>query len=197
MLSDETLKYAIKRIHFKARQLVGTHGFTESDFEDIRQELLAHVLKRLSRFKRERADIRVFITAIVDRRIANLVRDQEAECRDHRRVERSLDDWVPDEGDGGGEGETWTTFGKTLTENQVKAHTGQVKRSGHELSELALDIEAVMCRLDDDDRRLCLLLQVKTPLEVSRETGMARSHVYKRISAIRRAFLEAGFDGNF
>ena len=196
MLTDGIRTYAINRIHFKARQLLGRHGFAESDFEDIRQELLTHVLRRLSKFNRARADIRVFITTLVDRRIADLIAHHEAKCRDHRRVECSLDDWVPDEGDGG-EGDTWTTFGKTITEDRGRVHRGVAKPSLQEQAELAIDVETVLGRLSDGDRELCLLLQVKTPLEISREKGIARSSIYERIAAIRRKFVEAGIDRSF
>jgi hypothetical protein len=116
-------------------------------------------------------------------------------CRDHRREERSLDDWVPDEGDGC-EGDTWTTFGKTITEEEAHAHIGH-KRSPQEQAELALDIAMVLRQLSDEDRQLCLLLQVNTPLELSRDKGLCRSSIYERIKAIRHKFIEAGIHRGF
>lgn len=190
MLSDKTLKYAIKRIHFKARQLLGKYGFTQSDFDDLRQELLLYVLKQMPKFDGDRADVRVFITSVVDRRIANIIDEQEAECRDYRRVERSLDDWVPDDGDGG-EGETWTTRGKTITEDEARAHLCQARRSRQELAELGMDISKVLDRLSPRDRQLCLLLKEHNVSEVSRRIGLSRWSVHQRIKAIRQAFVDA------
>jgi RNA polymerase sigma-70 factor (ECF subfamily) len=183
MLHDGILKYAIKRIHFKARQMLGRNGFTEDDFDDLRQELMLDVLRRLPKFNGNRAGIKVFICHVIDHRIASLIKHQEAGCRDHRRAERSLDDWVHDKGG------TWTPFGKTVTEDETLGRLGRDGRSRQEQVELALDTATVLSRLDEGDRELCLELQVKRPLEISREKGVRRAGIYERIKAIRNKFL--------
>ena len=40
-------EYAVQIIKYKARQLVGRVGFTESDREDLEQEMLMGLLQRL------------------------------------------------------------------------------------------------------------------------------------------------------
>jgi RNA polymerase sigma-70 factor, ECF subfamily len=186
MLTDGILKFTLNRIHFKARQMMGHHGFTENDFDDLRQELMLDVLQRLPKFKDDCGGIKIFICDIVDNRIANLVEYHEAQCRDRRRIARSLDEEVRDE-----DGEQ-TSFGEMITEDDAQARLGNWGRSRQEQADLALDIAAMMGQLDEDDRQLCLELKVKTPLEISRQQGVRRAGVYERIGRIRRKFLQAG-----
>lgn len=56
-----------------------------------------------------------------------------------------------------------------------------------------MDIQRVLARLGEDDRRLALLLADHRPTEISRMLGVARSTVYARRARLRRAFLEAGY----
>ena len=186
MLHDGILQYTIKRIRFKASQMVGKHGFTEDDFDDLRQEMMLDALERLPKFNSGRADIKIFISTVINNRIATLIKRQEADCRDHRRVERSLDERVP------GEGDNWTTFGDGITEDDARSRLGRAGRSDRERVELALDMALVLSQLDGGDRQLCLELQLKTPLEMSRETGVRRGGIYERIAKIRKKFIQAG-----
>jgi len=186
MLHDGILQYTIKRIRYRASQMVGKHGFIEDDFDDLRQQLMVEVLQRLPRFNSGRAPIKIFISTLIDNRLASLIKHQEAQCRDHRRVERSLDDRVP------GEDGDWTTFGDGITEDDARSRLGRAGRSDHERVDLALDMALVLSQLDEGDRQLCLELQVKTALEISRETGIRRSGIYERIAEIRKKFIQAG-----
>ena len=48
-------EYAVRIIKHKARQLVGRAGFTESDREDLEQEMMLDLLRRLPKFDPKRA----------------------------------------------------------------------------------------------------------------------------------------------
>ena len=190
MTLEQAYKYATKRAHFKARQLLGMHGFTESDFEDIQQELLMHVLKQMPNFDSDKADIRVFITTVIDKRIVNMIEEQEAECRDYRRNERSLDEPMSDNGDDGEDG-GMTTFGDTITEEQADARLGRVRRSPLEQADLAADMAKVLSRLSSRDRRICALMTTHNIREICRRLKLSHFCVYQRIKTIRRVFTEA------
>jgi len=43
-------EYAVQLIKYKARQLVGRVGFTESDRDDLEQELMLDLLRRLPKY---------------------------------------------------------------------------------------------------------------------------------------------------
>jgi len=185
MLHDGILKYAMKRTHYKARQVIRTKGFTKDDFDDIRQELMRDVLKRLPKFNGGRAGMKTFISRLIDNRIAGLIKHRHAACRDSRRNECSLDDWVHDE-DG-----RWVRRDTTISEDRARAHTCQAPRGRQETLELAMDTAHVMASLPNDLRDLCERLRSQTPTEIHRETGMSRSSLYERIKQIRARFIEA------
>jgi len=191
MTAEQVHEYAIGRARFKARQLVGKHGFTESDVDDITQDLLVAVLERLPKYDRGRGGMKTFISTIIDRHLALLIDGQSAGCRDYHRTERSLDELVP------GEDDEPVTLGETIAEEDARSHRGLDVRGRHERADLAMDIAMVLDRLDEADRQLCILLQGMSLAEVAAASGIARSHLYKRIAVIRRAFVAAGFDKNF
>lgn len=58
--------------------------------------------------------------------------------------------------------------------------------------ELKSDVRRALVMLQDDDRRLALLLAEHTATAASRFLGVARSTIYQRIERIRAAFLRAG-----
>ncbi len=186
MLNDEILNYAAKRIRFRANQMVGKHGFTEDDFKDMCQALMCDVLRRVPKFDDSRADIKIFISTVIDNGLAAMIKYREAKRRDHRREERALDEPVPDE-----DGE-WTTFGETISEEEARSRLGRAGPTDLERADLAMDVAVVLAQLDETDRQLCLDLRFMTPSEVSREKGISRSFIYKRIADLRRKFVEAG-----
>jgi len=188
---DRTFVYAIKRTHFKAQQLLGKHGFTENDFDDLKQELLMHVIKQMPKFNSGKASVRVFITTVIDKRIANLIAQQEKECRDWRRLERSLDEPVSDDED------DTATFGDTVSEEQADARLGVARHSREDRADLAMDLARAMQRLTPRDRQLCDLLKEYTAEEAAKLAGVDRSYVHQRIRAIREVFVDAGLEGYF
>lgn len=189
MSHDGILQYAMKRTHFKTRQIIGRHGFTESDFHDLRQDLLADILERLPKFNGDRGDLKPFISRLIDNRIASIIKHRRAACRDHRREESSLDDWVRDELG------AWETRGALVDEDRAKAHLGIRPRSRQEQVDLAMDVHNLVDSLPDDQRDLVLrLLHSETVVEISNSTGISQSTLYRRLEVIRARFKDAGLD---
>jgi hypothetical protein len=83
---DRFIRGIIKR---KVGQLIGREGFTQQDRESLEQDLLARVLDSLSKFDPEVGHRNKFVTAVVERYVANILRDKTADKRDHCRI-RSL-----------------------------------------------------------------------------------------------------------
>jgi len=185
---DTIIQYTIKRSHFKARQLIGRNGFTESDFRDLRQELLADVLARLPKFDGTRAGVKTFVSRLIDNRIATILKHRRAACRDPGRVESSLDDWVRDED------KKWARRSETITEDEARAAAGRLGRPREEQTDLAIDTQVVIDSLPDDLRDLCIRLKTQTVVDISRETGVPRARLYERIAALRARFREADMD---
>ncbi|MCC7409986.1 MAG: sigma-70 family RNA polymerase sigma factor [Phycisphaeraceae bacterium] len=180
----------MKRTHFKARQVIGHHGFTQADFPDLRQELLQDILARMPKFNGSRAGAKTFISRLIDHRIADIIEHRCAGCRDHQREESSLDDWVRDELG------KWQTQGALTDEDRGKAHRGISPRSRQERAELILDVHEVVDSLPPDLRDLVEhLLRSETVVGIARVTGLSSSTLYRRLEQIRVRFREAGLDG--
>jgi RNA polymerase sigma-70 factor (ECF subfamily) len=80
----------------ESRKLVGRHGYTVSDIEDIEQDLFRKVWVSLPGLSE--AVFEAAINQIVKHEIIDMIRKRERECRDWRRVAFSVND--PIEGDG-------------------------------------------------------------------------------------------------
>jgi DNA-directed RNA polymerase specialized sigma24 family protein len=78
--------YSQKLIAVKARRLIGKHGFTRDDYDDLKQDLTLDLLIRLPRFDPRKAGWKTFVSRIIDRKVANLVRHQLRAKRDYRKT---------------------------------------------------------------------------------------------------------------
>lgn len=185
MYSKELIEYVMKRAEFKASQIVRRTPAL-GEVEDVRQDLIADVLRRLPKFDGDRAGVKTFVCRVIDNRIADLLRARDAASRGHRRTHESLDDWVRDETGG------WTRRGATLEESRRHAHLGREERDGHGQSELSMDTADASATLAPPEQTLCRKLQVQSPTRIARETGQSRSVLYQRIAAIRAVFIAAG-----
>jgi RNA polymerase sigma-70 factor (ECF subfamily) len=83
--------YARDVIRHKARQLIGKYGFTRDDYDDLQQEMMLDLLRRLGKYDPSRAGLSTFVARIVDRKVSTLIRHQRQEKRDYRRQVCSLD----------------------------------------------------------------------------------------------------------
>lgn len=188
MSHEEIIQYAMGRAHFKAGQLIGRHGFTRSDFDDLKQELITDVLERLPKFNGGLAGGKTFVTRLIDNRIANMIEHRKAECRNPKREECSMDDWVRDEESG------WVRRDTNCDAKYLRAHRGVDPRQDQEQVELAMDIESITASLPEDLRDLCMRLKTQTVLEISRENGVACATLYRRIKKLREHFTAACLD---
>ncbi len=58
-------KYAVWLVRRRARYLVGKAGFTEDDREDLEQEMIIDLLRRLPQFNSSRAQRKTFIAKVI------------------------------------------------------------------------------------------------------------------------------------
>ena len=122
---DGIEEYAVWLIRRKARELTGRGGFTESDQEDIEQEMMLDLLKRLPKYDPEKAQRNTFIARIVEHKVSSLIREREAVSCDYRRT-RSLDASRP-----GQEGDTQSQ-GVAVDFEQYLLRTGKKHRGTDE-----------------------------------------------------------------
>src|SRR5215472_4214675 len=78
-----------------ATRLAGLYGFSRSDRDDLRQELLLDCIIRLPKFDPRRSSHSTFFRRVVRHRVSSLLDTQRAACRDYRLCRDSIDDPVP------------------------------------------------------------------------------------------------------
>jgi RNA polymerase sigma-70 factor, ECF subfamily len=169
----------------KVRQLIGTHGFQPQDRKSLEQELLTRVVQGLRSFDPGQSHRNIFVTTIVERSVATIIRDRYAEKRDHRRIS-SLHELVP--GTDGG----LTEIGETLGQESYDARRGRQPRSAQEICELSCDVAQCLASLPSELRQIAEALKHKSVSELARELGIPRTTLRERVMHIRNHFEAAG-----
>jgi RNA polymerase sigma-70 factor (ECF subfamily) len=169
----------------KVAQLIGRAGFTRQDRKDLEQDLFARVIQSLPKFNPDRAHLNTFVTTVVERYVANVLRNQRAVKRD-RRGTTSLNVMIEitDEGP--------TELVQTIGDRELDARLGRERRSEQELTELAMDLSSVIATLPIAWQALLELRKSKTMAEVAREMGLPRTTLLEWIRRIRQIFEKAG-----
>jgi len=179
-------EYAVQLIKYKAKQLVGRVGFTESDREDLEQEMLLDLFRRLPKYNPKRAQRNTFIARVVEHKIATIIESQKAGMRDYRLCRCSLNDRFEDEE--GGSVERM----ETINQEDYLRRTGKSSRPTSELRDLSLDVYEAIKKLPPELRELCERLDTDTVTEISRDTGIPRGTIYESIKKLRAIFEDAG-----
>jgi len=179
-------EYAVQIIKYKARQLVGRVGFTESDRKDLEQELMLDLLRRLPKFNPDRAQRNTFIARVVEHKIATIIESQKAGMRDYRLCRCSLNDRLEDE-----EGGSIERM-ETIDQEDYLRRTGRLSRPAAELRDLSFDVRKAIEKLPPELRELCVRFETNTVTEISRDTGIPRGTIYESIKKLRTTFEDAG-----
>ena len=184
---DDVDAYAVEIIRFKARQLVGQAVFTVADRDDLEQELILDLLRRLPKYDPSRAKRNTFIARVVEHKIATLIEKQTAQKRDYRRCPCSLNERFEEEEEGRS-----VERAETLDQEDYLLRIGVEPRAPEELRALALDVAAVVKNLPPELHELCRRLGQKTVSEISRDTGVPRATLYQSVTKLREIFEYAG-----
>ena len=183
--------YAADLIRYKARQLVRRPEFSPSDQEDLEQEMVLDLLRRLPRYDPRRAQRSTFIARIVEHKIATLIEYQRAAKRDSDRQGPSLNRDIAD-----GEGHTTDAIQAVDQEAYLK-RLGIEFRPQRDRTDLRLDLEDALRRLPDDLRSLCEMLRSMSVQEIAKAVGMPRPSVYDAIKRVKARLGEEGFQEIF
>ncbi|MBF0094876.1 MAG: RNA polymerase subunit sigma-24 [Alphaproteobacteria bacterium] len=177
--------YAVTKIRFHARQLARTGLLPSQDAEDIEQELMLDLLRRLDDFDPGRASRNTFIARVVENAVATLIEAAKAEKRGSQFQHDSLDAPLGDDD------QDSYSLGD-ITPDDVGLWAAHGLR-WNEAADLRRDLSRVLDRLPHHLSSLCTRLSVGTVTEVSRDTGMPRPTIYDALTEVRRELLAAGF----
>lgn len=158
-------------IRRKARQMVGHAGIKKQDRDDVVQELMLRLLQSLRLFDAAQADRKSFVTAVVERNAAKILRDRRAKKRDGGRI-----DWLD-------------VLLEALDEEPTDLAIDD-RAAGQ--ADLAIDVADLLARLPAELRDLAERLKTQTLSQVAREMGVPRSTLQRRVARLRRHFEEAG-----
>jgi RNA polymerase sigma factor (sigma-70 family) len=165
----------------KSWQLAGKYGFRLYDAEDIQQELVLDYLRRLRSFKPNRCNRRTFAALVIRNRISTLIAERSASSRGYRACHIAIEP-------------TDCPFSDlVLTRIAFSALTDH--REGifpEERRVQQIDTTRVLEHLATPLRRICGLLMICDDIsEVAYKAGISRATLYRRLVAIRAAFLQA------
>ena len=179
--------YARETIRHKARQLIGRHGFTRDDYDDLQQEMTLDLLERLPKFDPDKAAHNTFVARVIERKISKIIRHRTQEMRDYRCEACSVNDDIED-----GNGGTVERI-QTISQDEQDLRTGKHARPESERIALQVDVSLVMSRLSPELRQLAEMLQTHSITEVARELGVPRSTLYGNgIARLRAVFEDKG-----
>jgi len=83
-------------IRKSARKLSRSPGFDLHEAEDIAQNLRTHLLEKITCYDPAKSPPLAFANLVIKQKIISIVRHRFGQCRDPRRVERSMDTIVDD-----------------------------------------------------------------------------------------------------
>lgn len=168
-----------------ARQLAGRFGFRPQDREEIEQRLYLKLVRRLPAADPDDPKWKAFVAITVRRHIVSMIRDQEAEKRDHRRVcslhvNVSVDERPAELAD-------------TIGEDAIPSRRVRARRSPQELAELLLDVTECLADLNDaQQREFCERLKHASIAQAARDMGIPRTTLNAWLVKLRRRFEERG-----
>jgi RNA polymerase sigma factor (sigma-70 family) len=153
-----------------ARQLAGKFGFTEQDRDDIEQRLYLKLTRHFHEADPDDPIWKAFVAKTVRRHLANMIRDNQARKRDHRRA-RSLHTNIGTE-DGPVE------RAMTVASTDVPSRRASQRRNENDLANLRMDIADAIADLDSHAHRdLCERLKHDSLSQVARDLGIPRTTV--------------------
>jgi len=183
---DGIEEYAVQIIKHKARQLIGSSGFTESDRDDLEQEMMLDLLRRLPKYDSEKAQLNTFIARIVEHKVSIILEERSAGKRDWRLCTASMNDKF-DLGEGGSIERL-----EVYDMDEYLRQSGRLSRTTSERLLLSIDLRCAIHSLPPELRDLCERLQKDSVTKISRDTGIPRGTLYDRIKELRNLFEDKG-----
>lgn len=181
---DQLQILACPLIHAKIRRLLGKSGLREQDRPDLEQEVWTRLWPRLPAYDPTRGQAHGFLATVIDRILANLLRDRLAAKRDVRRVSSLHQRVRTSEGQ--------AELGQTISQQEEDARRERSARGATEQMELRRDVAEVIACLPKAKQELAEQLKQHTLSEIARQRGVPRSTLQAQVRQLRELFDQAG-----
>jgi RNA polymerase sigma factor (sigma-70 family) len=158
-------------IRHKVRLLVNRAGFTKEDRQDLEQELVLRLLQSLNSFDPKLAHPNVWITTVIERAVAMILRERRAMKRNARAV-GSLDHSKIKDGNSVEPPDPWP--------------------SEEEAFDLDYNLAELLDRLPEKLRDLAERLKRQSLSQAARDLGVPRTTLQRQVQRLRQSFEDAG-----
>jgi RNA polymerase sigma factor (sigma-70 family) len=179
--------YAKKLIRFKARQLCRRRDFLTSDQDDLQQELWLMVCERADGFNPAKASLNTFIDRVVNSAVAQIVRNRERLKRGKGGHVVSLD------GEDSHRARP-SPMSSGLSPEHLYRRIGVYPADPITVRETAEAVQAVLMRMPEDLREICLCLMNGTANSVACDMHISRRALRKACLVIREFLERAGLE---
>lgn len=183
-LSPDDIETIISEANTAARRLRRRLGLPACDREDLGQDLLIDLLRRLPAFDPARGSIGAFAGLVLRNQSSRIAIRIMRERRAQGGGLLSLD--APSGGD------DQRPLAETIGEDEgLSAWHGQAT-SAHASTEQHQAVQTAMSRLPPEDRRLCAALAHRPVSALVSEGFGSRSALYRRLADLRHVFTAYG-----
>jgi len=181
-------QYIRTLILIKARSLMKSPTFRGVERDDVLRDLTLILAKRLGQFDPERAQLRTFVSRVLDSAAITLLRARQREKRsgDHgmASIERLRERQATDP----------VTGSAAVAEADAARRLGREVRSPIDEFHLNDSIREIVAALPPDLADLCRALQEDSAVSTARGLGISRRQLRNRIAELRVRFAAAGFE---
>jgi RNA polymerase sigma-70 factor (ECF subfamily) len=182
-LSPDDIETIISEADSAARRLRRRLGLPACDREDLGQDLLIDLLRRLPAFDPARGSLGAFAGLVLRNQSSRIAMRHHRQRRAQGGTMLSLE--VPLAG-------TREPVGDTLTEDDgLAAWHGQTCCAA-DVTELHLALQAALARLPAEDRRFCAALAHRPVIALATEGFGSRSALYRRLADLRHVLTAHG-----
>lgn len=183
--NDPFIKSVIQR---KVRLVISVSSFDQHDREDLEQEIYIRVAKSVEQFDEKVGHLYPFICTLVQRHLANLVRNRGRSKRGPSRIgSLSLMVTLPDGGS--------TELSQLIGEDDRNRRLGRESRlSEQDLTDLQIDLAQEIAKLPEQWRHLLQRRQTQSMSEIARDLGVPRTTLNDWMRHIRSRFEAVGLD---
>ena len=167
----------LRRCETAAAHFVRRSGLPGHERDDVRQDLLLDVLKRIRAFDPDRGSLGAIIGTIIDHRTARLAKQVYRQRAFHAEPPNS------------------TNLPLISEHNELGAEWAAEVGSDEQLerTHLRIDLERSLRSLSSAELALCRQLIECAPAEISRTSSQSRASIYRRIKDIRTRLMMTGF----